>query len=316
MAGGLRLFRAGREEFWVEHLEPIQTELVRQISRVLHSLFLHDASYRASTTSDAGLCVTECLARAVYALKGKLCAELSAKAQQWFLAALACDPRNVEALAGVALTCQHLVSNPCWGDPLGAAAASDLGREAVALALELQPGHALAHCVQGMLYSAVGELEQADAAFRLALAIDPGLGSAHAFLGYNRALLCNAEETLPAIERAMRLDPTDRHHSIWLFFGGFAELLVGQPEAAIALLQGSLARNPTYGSAEVFLIVALSLIGRHPDAVLIAESFGQQYSESPVDAFERLWLSRSGSPVYRTQVLPLFEKIQTLSAAA
>jgi tetratricopeptide (TPR) repeat protein len=156
----------------------------------------------------------------------------------------------------------------------------------------------------------------AEAALRLALAIDPGLGSAHAFLGYNRALLGNAGETLPAIERAMRLDPTDRHHSIWLFFGGFAELLVGQPEAAIALLQGSLARNPTYGSAEVFLIVALSLIGRHPDAVLIAESFGQQYSESPVDAFERLWLSRSGSPVYRTQVLPLFEKIQTLSAAA
>ena len=217
---------AGREEFWVEHLEPIQTELVRRISRVLHILFLHDVSYRASMTSDAELGVTECLARAVNALKGKLCAEFSAEAQQWFLAALACDPRNVEALVGVALTCQHLASNPWWGDPLGAAAASDLGREAVAVALELQPGHALAHCVQGMLYSAVGELEQADAAFRLALAIDPGLGSAHAFLGYNRALLCNAEETLPAIERAMRLDPTDRHHSIWLFFGGFAELLV------------------------------------------------------------------------------------------
>jgi TolB-like protein len=307
---------AGREEFWVEHLEPIQTELVRQISRVLHILFLHDVSYRASMTSDAELGVTECLARAVNALKGKLCAEFSAEAQQWFLAALACDPRNVEALVGVALTCQHLASNPWWGDPLGAAAASDLGREAVAVALELQPGHALAHCVQGMLYSAVGELEQAEAAFRLTLAIDPGLGSAHAFLGYNRALLGNAGETLPAIERAMRLDPTDRHHSIWLFFGGFAELLVGQTEAAIALFRRSLARNPTYGSAELFLIVALSLIGRHRDAVLIAESFRQQYSESPVDAFERLWLSRSASPVYRAQVFPLFEKIQMLSAAA
>src|SRR6516165_751309 len=316
MAGGLRLFRAGREEFWVEHLEPIQTELVRQISRVLHILFLHDVSYRASMTSDAELGVTECLARAVNALKGKLCAEFSAEAQQWFLAALACDPRNVEALVGLALTCQHLASNPWWGDPLGAAAASDLGREAVAVALELQPGHALAHCVQGMLYSAVGELEQAEAAFRLTLAIDPGLGSAHAFLGYNRALLGNAGETLPAIERAMRLDPTDRHHSIWLFFGGFAELLVGQTEAAIALFRRSLARNPTYGSAELFLIVALSLIGRHRDAVLIAESFRQQYSESPVDAFERLWLSRSASPVYRAQVFPLFEKIQMLSAAA
>jgi len=93
-------------------------------------------------------------------------------------------------------------------------------------------------------------------------------------------------------------------------------LLVGQTEAAIALFRRSLARNPTYGSAELFLIVALSLIGRHRDAVLIAESFRQQYSESPVDAFERLWLSRSASPVYRAQVFPLFEKIQMLSAAA
>jgi len=206
---------AGREEFWVEHLEPIQTELVRQISRVLHILFLHDVSYRASMTSDAELGVTECLARAVNALKGKLCAEFSAEAQQWFLAALACDPRNVEALVGVALTCQHLASNPWWGDPLGAAAASDLGREAVAVALELQPGHALAHCVQGMLYSAVGELEQAEAAFRLTLAIDPGLASAHAFLGYNRALLGNAGERI-ARDRAGNAPRPDRSASQYL----------------------------------------------------------------------------------------------------
>jgi hypothetical protein len=28
-----------------------------------------------------------------------------------------------------------------------------------------------------------------------------------------------------------------------------------------------------------------------------------------LEAFERIWLSRSASPVYRTQVYPLFEKI-------
>ena len=31
-------------------------------------------------------------------------------------------------------------------------------------------------------------------------------------------------------ERAMRLDQTDRRHSIWFFFGGFAELLLGRTE--------------------------------------------------------------------------------------
>ena len=307
---------AGRQEFQPE--EPsIQTDITRQISRVLHVLLMYEASRRASVNSDAELGVNECLAHAMEALKGDLCADLSAEAQRWFLAALARDPRNVEALVGLALTCQHLVSNPGWsGDPRAVAAVSDLGREAVALAVELEPGHARARCIQGMLYSAAGELKQAEAAFDLALAMNRGLASPHAFSGYNRALLGNDEETLPAVERAMRLDPTDRRHSIWLFFGGFAELLVGQTEAAIALLQKSLERNATYGSAQLFMMVALSLMGRHRGAALMAESFRQQYPESPATAFERLWLSRSASPVYRAQVFPLFEKIQALSVAS
>ena len=45
---------------------------------------------------------------------------------------------------GLAGTCQQLVSQPWWGDARTAAAASDLGREAVAIALDLAPGHALA----------------------------------------------------------------------------------------------------------------------------------------------------------------------------
>jgi TolB-like protein/Tfp pilus assembly protein PilF len=304
---------AGRQEFRAEDAASIQTDITPQISRVLHNLLLHEASRRASVE----LGVNECLAQAMAALQGELCAGLSAKAQKWFLAALACDPRNVEALVGLALTCQHLVSNPWWcSDTRAVAAASDLGGEAVTIALELQPEHALARCVQGMLYSAAGELKQAEAAFDLALAMNRGLGSAHAFSGYNQALLGNAGETLPAIERAMRLDPTDRRHSIFFCFGGFAELLLGRTHEAVVLLQKSLERNPTYGSAQLFLMVALSLTGRHRSAALLAESFRQQYPESPANAFERLWLSRSASPMYRAQVFPLFEKIQTLGATS
>jgi tetratricopeptide (TPR) repeat protein len=307
---------ASRQEFRPEDPASIQTDITRQISRALHILLLHEASRRASINSDAKLGVNECLDHATAALKGELCAELSVEAQQWFLAALARDPRNVEALFGLALTCQHLVSNPWWGDPRAAAAASDVGREAVTIALELEPGNARVKTLQGMLYSAAGQLEEAASAIRQALAMDEGLASAHGFGGYNAALLGNAGETLPAIERAMRLDPTDRRHSIWLFFGGFAELLVGQTEAAIALLQKSLERNATYGSAQLFMMVALSLMGRHQGARLIAESFRRQYHESPANAFERLWLSRSASPIYRAQVFPLFEKIQALSATS
>jgi DNA-binding SARP family transcriptional activator/TolB-like protein len=306
---------AGRHEFKPEDLAPIQTRITRRISRELHVLLLQAASRRALVSSGLDLGITECLSEASNALKGKVTPELTADAQTWYLTALAYDPRNVEALTGLALTCQTLVSNPWWGDPRAAAAASDLGREAVAIALDLAPGHAVAKLIQGMLYSAAGQLELAERAFAQALGMDHGLASAHGFAGYNAALLGRADETQPAIERAMRLDQTDRRHSIWFFFAGFAELLLGRGETAITLLQKSLERNPSYGAAQLFLMTALSLMGREAEAVETAASFRKQYPDYRTTTFEQLWLSRSGCSTYRAQIHPLFEKIRTLGVA-
>ncbi len=307
---------AGRHEFRPEDLAPIQTKITRRISRELHVLLMQEASRRASVASGPELGINECLSRAKTALSGVTRAESEADAQRWFLAALARDPRNVEALTGLARTCQHVLSNPWWGDPRAAAAASDLGREAVAIALDLAPGHAPAKCTQGMLHSAAGQLQEAARAFTQALAMDPALGYAHGFAGYNAALLGHADETLPAIERAMRFDLTDRRHSIFLFYGGFAELLLGRTEEAIELLRKSLERNPSYGGAQLFLMAALSLTDRGSEAAQLAESFREQYPEYPANAFEQLWLSRSASATYRAQVQPLFEVIRGLGNAA
>ena len=303
---------AGRQEFRPEDAAPIQTEITRHISRVLHVLLLQEASRRALIGLGAGLGVNECLSRAETALRGGMRDALTAEAQRWFLAALAGEPRNVQALTGLALTCQLLVSQPWWGDPRAAAAASDLGREAVTLALELEPTCAHAKSIQGMLYSAAGRLEEAADAFEQAQAMDERLASAHAFAGYNAALLGRAWETLPAVERAMRLDSSDRRHSIWFFFGGFAELLLGRTEASIALFRKSLERNPGAGGAQLFLMAGLSLTGRPDEAARLAASFRGQNSEYPANAFKQLWLSRSPSPVYRAQVYPLFERISAL----
>ena len=90
---------------------------------------------------------------------------------------------------------------------------------------------------------------------------------------------------------------------------------VGRAHEAIVLLQKSLERNPTHGSAQLFLLAALSLTGRHCEAASMADSFRQQYLEAPASAFEQFWLSRSASPVYRAQVYRLFDTIRALSAA-
>jgi adenylate cyclase len=304
---------AGRNEFQLENLQqPIQTEVTRQICRALHLLLIQEAARCAFVRSDPELDVNECLDRGNTILKGVTRAETSAEAQQWFLAALARDLWNVEALIGLTRTCQYLVSNPQWGDPRAAAAAADLGREAIEIALELAPENAFARCIQGMLCSAAGHLQEAARAFAQALALDDGLAIAHGFGGYNAALLGRPWETLPAIERAVQLDPSDRRHSIWYFFGGFAELLLGHTEAAVALLEKSLELNPSYGAAQLFLMAALSLTGRHSDATRIAELFRRHYPDSPADVFERFWLSRSPAPGYRAQVYPLFERIRAI----
>jgi len=117
---------------------------------------------------------------------------------------------------------------------------------------------------------------------------------------------------VPAIERAMTLDRSDRRHSIWLFFGGFAELLRGRTEASISLLRKSLERNPSYGSAQLFLAAALSTVGRDKEATEAAAKFRGLYPQHRARAFEQLWLSRSGSAAYRAQIHPAFEKIRGL----
>jgi hypothetical protein len=81
------------------------------------------------------------------------------------------------------------------------------------------------------------------------------------------------------------------------------------------LLRKSLDRNPTYGSAQLFLMAALSLLGRSSDAARTVTSFREQFPDYPPNAFEQLWLSRSASLTYRAQIAPVFEKIRSLGIA-
>ena len=306
---------ARRYELSTHDPAPVQTKIIRRISRELHVLLLQKEIRRACSEAGTEPELYECLSTAATVLDRELRRDNTAEAQRWFLAALGDDPRNVEALAGVARTCQELVSNPWWGDPVAAAVAADIGREVVAIALSHAPGAADAHCIQGMLFSAAGQLDEATEAFERALALDQELAIAHGFAGYNAAFRGSAGDTLPAIERAMRLNQTERRHSIWFFFGGFAELLVGRTETAVVLLEKSLERNPSYGSAQLFLMAALSLSGRRGEAAKVAEAFRAQYPHCPAGAIEQLWLARSVSETYRAQILPVFERIRGLGVA-
>jgi hypothetical protein len=113
----------------------------------------------------------------------------------------------------------------------------------------------------------------------------------------------------------MRLDPAERRHSIWLFFGGFAELLLGRSEPALAQLRRSLDLNPSYGATQLFLMAALALAGQPAEAARLAAAFRAHYPDYPANAVDQLWLSRSTSSTYRAQVQPLLHHVRSLALA-
>jgi len=65
-------------------------------------------------------------------------------------------------------------------------------------------------------------------------------------------------------------------------------------------------------SAQLFLAAALSTLGRNREATEAAAKFHGLYPQHRTRAFEQLWLSRSGSTAYQTQIRPTFEKIRGL----
>ena len=286
--GGDRRNIAGpdRYEFDPDDLVPIQTEITRQISRELHLLVLQRASRRAATTSGDEFGVNECLARATSALKGRITpgthrrgAELAAqRARQRSAQCRSADRSRLHLPASRQPTLvgqsagrgdglrSRARSRRRWRWPWRRAMPSPIASKGCCArrpdSWRRRPTHSSARSRP-----------------------TDGWASPTRFAGYNAVFLGHAEETMPAVERAMRLDQTDRRHSIWFFFGGFAELLLGRTEASIALLQKSLERNPSYGGAQLFLMAALSLIGRRGEAARTAASFREHYPGLPRERF-------------------------------
>jgi tetratricopeptide (TPR) repeat protein len=289
-----------------------QTGLTQEIAGDIQFALLADAA-RRSLDEGAGIPrLDECLARGKSALGELSTPAATNEAQRWLLGTLGHYRHSVEALAILARTCHHIASQPGWADRATLRTASDIGRRAAAKALEIAPGHAEAECFKGMLCSSAGELETASTAFARAVEANSSLAIAHAFGGYNAAFLGRAEETLQAVERAVKIGGENRRQSVWWFFAGFAELLLGRPSAAVSFLEKSLNRNPGYGTAQLFLAAALRASGKRKEAENTMAIFKASFEGYKQDAFTAQWLSRSRSPVYQAQIAPLAEELRQL----
>ena len=184
-------------------------------------------------------------------------------ARGFFERALALDPANVEALAGMAQVEANFAISLSAPDKAARFAAAEA---AATKALSLAPDHALAHLCMGMVLGFTNRATRGIAENERALALDRNLAGAHALIGQNKLFIGRAEETEAHVLEALRLSPRDPWAYVWLLTAGFAASLVGRSEEALTWFRRSIEANRNFALCHFSYAAALANTGRMDEA--------------------------------------------------
>ena len=189
--------------------------------------------------------------------------ETMSKARGFFERALALDPANADALAGMAEVEVNFAISLSTDDRAGRFAAAEA---AAAKALSLAPDHALAHLCMGMVLGFTNRAAEGIAEYERALALDRNLAGAHALIGQNKLFIGRAEESEAHVLEALRLSPRDPWVYVWLVTAGFAACLLGRNEEAAAWFRRSIEANRNFALCHFVYATALANMGRMDEA--------------------------------------------------
>ncbi len=189
--------------------------------------------------------------------------ESMSQARSFFERALALDPANVDALAGLSQVEANLAISVSATDKPARFAAAEA---AAAEALSLAPDHALAHLCMGMVLGFTNRAAQGIAEYERALALDRNMAGAHALIGQNKLFIGRAEETEAHVLEALRLSPRDPWAYIWLLTAGFAACLLGRDEEAASWFRRSIEANRNFALCRFIHATVLSATGRADEA--------------------------------------------------
>ena len=190
-------------------------------------------------------------------------AESRVQARGFFERALELDPGNIDARVGAAWVDVRTGNSYTTHDPVACFAAAEA---AVTKTLSLAPEHAMAHQVLGLILISTNRAAQGIAECERALALDRNLAPAHGAIGLAKYSMGLAEETECHVQEALRLSPCDTSAYRWMMYAGFAKLLLGADEEAVARLRRSFETNRNFPLAHFYLAVALAHLGRLDEA--------------------------------------------------
>ncbi|HEY6518894.1 MAG TPA: adenylate/guanylate cyclase domain-containing protein [Roseiarcus sp.] len=185
------------------------------------------------------------------------------KARSFFHRALALDPANVDALAGISQVEANFAISLSTDDKAARFAAAEV---AATKALSLAPDHALAHVCMGMVLGFTNRAAPGIAEYERALALDRNMAGAHALIGQNKLFIGLAEQTESHVLEALRLSPRDPWAYIWLLTAGFAACLLGRNEEAASWFRRSIEANRNFALCRFIHATVLTNAGRTDEA--------------------------------------------------
>jgi TolB-like protein/Tfp pilus assembly protein PilF len=185
------------------------------------------------------------------------------QAESYFAQALARDPDNPRALAGLGQYNVLMAVQLYAPDPARHLAKAESLLQQV---IERHPNMAWAHASMGLLNIARRRHEDAAKWYQRAIELNPSQAMSYAQLGRLLTRMGRPEEGLKHILYAMRLSPRDPGLSYWLGFAGAAEVELKRYDKAIEYLDRAVALHPSQPRTMLVLIAAHALAGNMGEA--------------------------------------------------
>ncbi len=242
----------------VADLFDMQDEIVSRLANTLNAQLIEVEARRAEHSLDPD--AIDLNFQGLACLNKGRTSEHLAQARSFFERALALDPKNVEALVGMAYV------DALTGAIFFRAARFAAAETALIKALSLAPQHARAHFQLGHVNIFTNRVAQGIAECEQALALDRNLANAHGSFAIAKVFLGRGAETEAHVQEALRLSPRDTEANVWMMFAGLGKLQLGADEEAVARFRRSVEINRNHPRPHFHLAAALAHLGRLDEA--------------------------------------------------
>jgi TolB-like protein/cytochrome c-type biogenesis protein CcmH/NrfG len=177
--------------------------------------------------------------------------------------ALAIDPNNVRALGILAEKTTMRVTGMQSIDR-----DADIRRseELVTRALAADPNSYHAHHAKARLLVAQKRAEEALIEAERSLRLNPGYIPSYLVLCQANLMLGLPKHAIEHARKVKRLSPPDPYLYVFHTQEGLAHLMLGEDDLALACLRQAVANNPEFPAASGYLVAALALAGKVPEA--------------------------------------------------